>query len=890
MPIPVPLQQALANRSGATFRTVALQVNPWDYVMRRGNPTGYGTQEEYDEALVKALVASHVDAIAITDHDRVPPDSLWHRVAEAGISVFPGFEIKTSENVHVLCVFGPDRSKEDVTAVLFALIAGEGQISQRSFIEVTRLVSERGGVVIAPHATAAGGMLSVLQGEARIKAWHDENFNAVAIPGPLEELDAGHRSILTGQEIAYRRKRGPAVLNANDIWSPTHVARAGSLSRLKMSNITIDGLRHAFLDPYSRLKLMDEPHREEHAELLAIFWEGGFLDGLAIGFSEALNVVIGGRGTGKSSLLRSIRFALGRDALTDASQEDQRTFVEQVLGPGSVVWLALRSIRPTDAEYLVRRTVDGNPIVQNVAGEVMSVHPRDLNLPIEIFGQHELSDVARDKHRHGALVTRYVDDLIGLEQAISTAAADLGRNTEQLENVEEELVAARAQLSNLGAKELQRRRYRESGLEERLGRKPVLERERRGFERAARILDDAQEQLVDFRESVDFEMRFLEELAEDPGATSHFFGDLLTQMRALKARIAVEVPDELEGLRQESQNILHGIQEQWRQDELAEINAIDADLRELGAEGADIQHFLILDREIDTLMEVNSASQRLEQRMLALLRDRQRLLGQIRESRDRRDRAFRAAAGRAISRLPNLVRATAVSGADVVEMKRRIRDHLGGRQHEADEHLDRLADLGTFDSLECAAACRAGEDSLIAMGFNPFQAGRLSGGGEGLARLIEEIDVPPLVRIELNTVRGEGDPTWRELSRLSTGQKATALLLLALAERDDDGPLIIDQPEEDLDTDFLVTGVVERLRTGKMGRQFFFATHNPNIPVLADAELVVALTATGEAGDEGAVVQIQAIGSIDDGLVRQRVADLDGGRDAFNIRRTRYGF
>ena len=156
---------------------------------------------------------------------------------------------------------------------------------------------------------------------------------------------------------------------------------------------------------------------------------------------------------------------------------------------------------------------------------------------------------------------------------------------------------------------------------------------------------------------------------------------------------------------------------------------------------------------------------------------------------------------------------------------------------------------------------------------------------------IEELELRSTTAIRLNTA-APGDPaSWQELEGLSTGQKATAALLLLLLESD--APLIVDQPEDDLDNRFITEGVVPRMREEKQRRQFIFSTHNANIPVLGDAELILGLTATGEADDDDGKTRIapEHMGSIDAQRVRELVEELlEGGRDAFEKRRLKYGF
>jgi hypothetical protein len=105
-------------------------------------------------------------------------------------------------------------------------------------------------------------------------------------------------------------------------------------------------------------------------------------------------------------------------------------------------------------------------------------------------------------------------------------------------------------------------------------------------------------------------------------------------------------------------------------------------------------------------------------------------------------------------------------------------------------------------------------------------------------------------------------------------------------------PLVVDQPEDDLDNRFITVGLVPRMREEKRRRQFVFSTHNANIPVLGDAELILGLRATGEGGDRGhAEIPREHAGSIDSESVREFVEEiLEGGREAFEMRRRKYGF
>lgn len=123
----------------------------------------------------------------------------------------------------------------------------------------------------------------------------------------------------------------------------------------------------------------------------------------------------------------------------------------------------------------------------------------------------------------------------------------------------------------------------------------------------------------------------------------------------------------------------------------------------------------------------------------------------------------------------------------------------------------------------------------------------------------------------------------RSIFELSIGQKCTAILTLLLVESDI--PLIVDQPEDSLDNKFIYEEVVKLLRREREKRQFIIATHNANIPVLGDAELILALEAEEE---RGWVEQHDALDNLD---VQEAVKKiLEGGKEAFERRREKYGF
>jgi hypothetical protein len=137
---------------------------------------------------------------------------------------------------------------------------------------------------------------------------------------------------------------------------------------------------------------------------------------------------------------------------------------------------------------------------------------------------------------------------------------------------------------------------------------------------------------------------------------------------------------------------------------------------------------------------------------------------------------------------------------------------------------------------------------------------------------------------DLTLLRSDGSEAGSfQQGDLSTGQKNTAVLSLLLARGT--GPVLIDQPEDELDSEFLYKELVPLFRSAKRKRQLIIVTHNANVPVNADAELVYALKAEGGRG----VCLSQ--GGLDRPDVTRAVLDImEGSEEAFRRRQEKYHF
>lgn len=884
-----PLERAQALPKGARFFKCALQVNSFNYAATHGQTSPFRDEASYNVALIEALKTEGIEVISLADHYRVKHGrGLRQAAEEAGILVFPGFEAKTKEGVHVLCIFDRARDEETLERFIGACgvldAKGASPTGTLDFSELLEKGPEWGAVFVAAHVTQpAGGLLAVLTGQSRAEAWRSPHLLACSIPGLLSHAPDNLRPILENKNADYQRPKGRAVavLNAQDVNGPADLGKPGAWCWIKMSEVSIQGLRQAFLDPESRVRLAGDPAPEDHVELVALAWQGGFLDGVAIRFNENLNVLIGGRGTGKSTVVESIRYVLGLEPLGSDARVAAEGIVKSVLQPGTKISLLVRSPRPDRREYRIERTVPNPPIVRSDTGEVLPYTPRDVVARAEVYGQHEIGELARDKTKRTRLLDRFVDPDAALARRKADTKRELERSRARILEVQREMAQVAERLASLPALEQTLSRYQQAGLEEKLREQTLLIREERALKTAVERLEPFDEHSGALRSNLPIDRAFLAPRAVEELPDKDLLRAADEALSQAEAGIVAAV-EQLESRLAAARSALDMTHSQWKARRAAAQETLDKALRSLQASRVDGQEFLSLRQQIEDLQPLRERKATLERETEELDRRRRNLLAEWEDVKRGEYQRLERAATRVTRRLAQRVRVQVDFEGDREPLLQAIRDR-GGRVAET---VKALKGHQSLSLRELAESIRGGTEALARKyGIRGAQADLLAQGAPDLALRIEELDLPPTTRIELNTAPADQPPEFRDLDELSTGQKATAVLLLLLLESD--APLIVDQPEDDLDNRFVTEGIVPKMREEKLRRQFVFATHNANIPVLGDAEQILGLEVREGRGE----IRTELTGSIDSDAVRALVEELlEGGRDAFELRRLKYGF
>ena len=608
---------------------------------------------------------------------------------------------------------------------------------------------------------------------------------------------------------------------------------------------------------------------------------GGFLAGADLQLVDGLNCFIGGRGTGKTTLLEFLRYGLG--LMPDPKVNGQRcraieNLVKSNLGGGR---LKIEVKTKNGVRYTAERGAGDAVQVVNEGGVPVQISlDRDQIFSADVFSQNEIEEIASDPTAQLSLLDRFVEsETAAIARELDTLHRQLDQTTIELRRLDAEIQDLVARASEVSVLEERLRGLEPgSGTETaRINAAHASKTARDGESKVAEQLTNATHTAMRNIASAVAAFQTTLEAQLDASTRSGLNGDLLTALeldvRAFELVLVgatKSVAEAAETLRNRLQlhhtaiTDRHGTQEFEYRKFLAEIEEEGG----RAAERAGLQKSLA---EAVAAAKLRDAKEAL--RMTGASR-RNEMLDRISELRDRRFAARKSVADR-LSQQFKTIRVTITQAADSSRYREAIAKALKGLPYRM--VAERLTQA--FLPGELAREAMSGNVALVAerTSFDQEKTRRVLDAlrADGTAYEIEAMDIDDLPCIELL----DGDK-YKESPNLSTGQRCTTILpiLLVQSER----PLLIDQPEDNLDNAFIYETVVKALSAVKGARQVIFVTHNPNIPVLGEAERVFVLDSDGHKA------RLRKSGSVDECKDDIEMI-LEGGREAFLQRKHRYG-
>lgn len=837
-----------------------------------------GDERAFCRQYVQCLADEGISVGVVTNHNKFDYDefkALRRAAAKEGILLLPGVELSVndgSNGIHTLIVFSDEwlkNGEDHINSTLSALFGGEApqnfqNRNKRTKYGLSNAIELLEGrakdfFLVFAHVQQKNGLWKELDG-GRIQELGETNTFRRRTSGfqkVRENKEGGREKVKTWLDDWY-----PAEVEGSDCKNLEEIGK-GKHCYLKLGELSYEAVKYTLANHHNRV------HRGHsvagHSHVLSATFEGGVLDGKTVNFSPHLNTLIGVRGSGKSSVLECVRYGLDVPFGNKASDRKYKEeLVAHVMGSGGKVTLRVRDDRGQESE--VRRIHGRQPVVYKDGAELTNVSIRQsiLRNPI-YFGQKDLADSGSGFEKD--LVEKFIwEKLKEVRDEIDSQRETVRRTVESLMKLSDTDERRRELELEKGNAEHKLHFYEHHGVREKLQKEVEFDRDERHCQR----LQDATKKYLESMEALvnEFEGSFDEPLSYESKQNAEFFGEVCEVFRE-----NVRSQDELRSIRARVEDTLRRLQEKGQklkemkavlQEEFAQISRKMAEeFQESEAGKFSTDEYRELCGTVEETEHALKDLSREESRKGSLLGGLSRELKTLEGLRHKEYRAIEAELKKVNDKHSSLK-----IGVEYMADKETYLDRLkeackGSRIHEATLRplVDEFSDFGDlYLRLDEAKA-------LVGNSAHRFE--------EFLARELPDLLTWPVPHKFIIEYQG------RELRYHSLGQRASALIIFILSQKDND-LIIIDQPEDDLDSQTVYEDVVKLIRELKMRIQFMFATHNANFPVLGDAEQVSACYYS-----EGAISVTS--GSIDSQYLQRHVVDImEGGSEAFQRRKKIY--
>jgi len=868
------------------------------------------------EQIVNKTIEMKLNAIAITDHNNGEwINKIKIAAKNTDLTIFPGVEITVGDaHNHIIALLDVDKTTRDIEELLNAvgiLHNDFGKIeafSNKSVVEVIDIITDEtyGGIAVLAHIDSTNGVFEQMKGMPRKEVIQHPKLLAVEAVNFQNVF-----KFLNGNDPFYKRKL--AVYQSSD--NP-YIDRNGNIivtgsyagkhsiygigyrySYFKVDeNISLESLRQCFIDPEVRIRQSFEYKKRTYPHIKSVKINSGFLSEIKSNFHQGLNSILGAKGVGKSLIIEFIRFALDQESTHHEISEDHKEKLMKQLGQYGQVEINISD--ETGKEFKIIRTY--NPAEDNPleckdlsTNEIISVDIAQL-FPVLFLSQTEIIKIAEDSNEQMKFIDKFFDfyryrnQIIGLESELKELD---GKFAEALKAYHEEkdfskqLKTSKVELERL-SKQLKNPVFDEfAKLEEK--------------DKVFRIQYNFLKILV---EHIDNSERIIknEEIPEIPKVM--LLDPALKRMqdtvRNTKSFLLENFVTQREKVNEAIKNIFDEYKN-WKPAFDEKKSRFQEQVLRMGGDSQKLEEKRTIKvKEIENLEKIllsirNKAKQIKE---ISKIRD-----GKLKElegvyydyfqARKKKCEYFEKVSKKKLQ-------ITIIESTNKEEFQRCLA-FLKRGSYLRDGDIGQLSDKVT-----------PAEFILNLLRYDVSRTGELKDANKYIKKIAQVTDLPeekirnladhllntksyeellllqykaiPQDRPEIKYNIGDNrEANFVLLKNLSTGQKCTAMIILALSE----GvmPIIIDQPEDSLDIRAIWDDMCSKLRSKKEVRQFIFTTHNASIAVTSDTDKFIVMTASATKGE------IVFSGAIDNEDVRSEVIKyLEGGLTTYKLKYLKY--
>ena len=856
-----------------------------------------------------ACMNKGIDCVAITDHN----SGVWIDLLKAEYSkmetekpdgfrelyLFPGVEITAFSNIHVLAILPSEKTTGDIDTLLgLCGYTGEkgksdGSTTSKTFIEVVQQITEFGGIAIPAHVDVVSGLFEVIK---------DGN----TLPSILQSSDLFACEVKDSSYVYPQLNRDHNTSWSRVIGSDAHTPDEIGIAYtwVKMGNPCLEGLKLALMDNELSVKRFDEiddPNKFANKLLKKVTVSKtrycGTVDDLTMEFNPWLNCIIGGRGSGKSSMIEFARLAMRRNSELEKLGEDSETLKsfrkfnkiysdrrdDGVLRSDSSIMAEYESNGET-YRILWENTDSGHSTIQKYdsASDSYKDSPGEIasRFPVRFFSQKQIYEMASKPESLLAIINespdiRYDEWEMQYSQSVAKFKSLRAQKRELEVSIKEqnalmgelEDVKAKLAIFEKGENALLFREYQKgisqnsqiSGFKSSLSEINTL--------LSSILLEPITPDLSHFTTPQEDEIKKLIENYTEKIST---FNQKLQEIKNGCAALPENFEKEITGT-------------EWKKNfesVNSRYNSLVLKLREAGVNNPDeygvyLQKKQSLESRLNKIEGLKQQIASIEKQAQDELKNADSLRKELSERR--RDFLEKVLKDNTIVRMELLER------GDNVNLEQEFRTLIGRDSgYEKDIYSERQGILAPLLEGYSDEKLYNLKNKLNELYTDPENASRRRTFGAVISALnpetIDDIDLwIPEDSIKVSYYQERSRQNSKPIDQGSPGQKTAAILSFLLSHGDE--PIIMDQPEDDLDNHLIYDLVVEQIRRKKQLRQIIVVTHNANIVVNGDAELVHVFNFAG------GQINLSHSGCLQERDIRKEICSvMEGGKTAFEKR------
>lgn len=848
--------------------------------------------------IVDTAIRNNLSIISITDHNEINNSKFAIDYSkEKNILVIPGIEVSTTQG-HLLVYFENFSALRKFYGKLD--VSEDKQRCSQGIVECLNFAKQLGGIGVLAHIELDSGFERVIgrfsdpikdiYTHSALYALEISNKNSLNFYTDID--DSSERKLL----VNARRKALQLPIDyvlpklmSSDSHSLDKLGKNAEgdkkLTRIKIDSLTFQAFKNALISHESRIRLENFiPNKIPYIVGLSI--KGGILDSQKIKLSKNLTCIIGGRGTGKSTLLESLRETTGNKSVAK--------IVDSEVWPDEI-----NLIFEDETGKRVSFKREKNDSTYNITDSINGIS----NIEIESYGQGETAETIQHSDENPKVLLDFLDDFINVEMLIEedkvicdlilNNQSDLGKARIEVKSIPEinkQVVSLEGKKKRLEKDKVgDLVRYQSSLITERSIRDNLMNELKELIEKYKDVLDDDEAFEYFSRMSNENIIIGKEEFEKVKSIVDDFSKIVISKSSELNTSLNAKI-DELKFQLKQWKSKESNIQKEIDQKKMdLDAQGIPFDIGKINQIANDLEHYKNMLRRLkDTEKSMNKLE--LERKGLIIRRK------DVKTSIYKQRHAFTIKINKNLKNSVDdlMVSAKFIEGCYSPSFENSIKQLMDWRTSQVPKSTliaERMSpmrfsecvktkDLSELKNINDEDGKRVFSDSDIANILEKSLQNYNYEDFEGL-----EYDDRPSLKV---TKMVEGDagkkkPITRPLSNLSLGQQQSILLAILL-QSNSTNPLLIDQPEDNLDSEFIYKTIVDNLRKIKEKRQIIIVTHNPNIAVLGDAELIIPLKSTN------VKTHITDRGSIDRPEIRSLCCDiLEGGKQAFISRQKLYG-